>query len=158
MKLLIEDLFGVRLYWWQRLFLLPDDRRLRKTIEKFNDVGMIYPVGKEELQEMKKYNLEWNVYYHDSNVGNIKAFNVFDHGGFYRDVEQLMKDKSISRDKFSEAVRHSMMYYFWSKSEYEVVIKEWCGKPFEIKVDIFHQVQMNWDHFIDYLWRVKNGT
>ena len=104
---------------------------------------------------MKKLNLEWNVYYHDMNARQIRPMNVFNHGSFHHDVEKLMKDKSIDRERFSEEVRYSMMYYFWSKCEYEVLVKEWVGHSAEIKVDIFEQVQMNWDHFIDYLWSVK---
>lgn len=105
----------------------------------------------------KKLNLEWNVYYHDANEMFIKPLNIFRHGSFYRDVEKLMRDKSIDREKFSEEVRSSMMYYFWCKCEYEVLIKEWVGTAAELKVDIFNQVQMNWDHFIDYLWRVREA-
>ena len=40
------------------------------------------------------------------------------------------------------------------KSEWEVVITPWVGtketKP--VKVDVFWQVQNNWDVFVDYCW------
>lgn len=30
MKLWVEETLGVHLYWWQRLWLLPTDRKLRR--------------------------------------------------------------------------------------------------------------------------------
>ena len=47
------------------------------------------------------------------------------------------------------------MYYFWCKSEYEVVIAPWGGSigANEVKIDIYTQVMNNWDVFLDYVWR-----
>lgn len=47
------------------------------------------------------------------------------------------------------------MYYFWCKSEYELVLKQWVGRECEQKVDIFSQVYLSWDRFIDYLWNAQ---
>jgi len=69
------------------------------------------------------------------------------------------------------------MYYFWCKAEHEIVItsfppyidkKEFnrlsseefrvcsdvrlrCGE----KIDIYEQIRMNWDVFVDYVWNSK---
>ena len=99
--------------------------------------------------------MEWYVYYHDSNARKIRPCNVFDHGDFRCDVEKLLKKKDIDRDAFSKELRSTMMYYFWSKCEYEVIIKEWVGVPAQLHVDIFQQVEMNWNHFVDYLWGLR---
>lgn len=99
--------------------------------------------------------MEWYAYYHDSNARKIRPCNVFDHGGFRHDVEKLLKKKDIDRDAFSKELRSTMMYYFWSKCEYEVIIKEWVGVPAQLHVDIFQQVEMNWSHFVDYLWNLR---
>lgn len=99
--------------------------------------------------------MEWYAYYHDSNARKIRPCNVFDHGGFRHDVEKLLKKKDIDRDTFSKELRSIMMYYFWSKCEYEVIIKEWVGVPAQLHVDIFQQVEMNWSHFVDYLWSLR---
>lgn len=40
---------------------------------------------------MDKLNLCWNVYEHDSNSGEIKVFNIFDHGRFFEDVKESLK-------------------------------------------------------------------
>lgn len=98
-------------------------------------------------------NLVWNVYYHDINKPQIRPLNIFDHGGFAKDVQKLMKTKGLGKDEFAEEVRRDLMYYFWCKSEYEIVMRQWCGTECELKVDIYSQVMLNFDHFIDYLWR-----
>ena len=124
--------------------------------------------------------LEWNVYYEDINAKAIKPFNVFQHHGFREDVEEAMK-KSLTYEKFSHEIKRSAQYYFWSKSEYEVVITSWppyinhdeynriteemakrdytqTHRPLNIrpvvgeKIDIFDQLMLNWSRFIDYLW------
>ena len=130
-------------------------------------------------------NLEWNVYYEDFNAKTIRPLNVFQHHGFCEDVEEAMK-KSLTYEKFSHEIKRSAQYYFWSKSEYEVVITSWppyieteeellrlvnekankfllgqSTKYLNIrpvvgeKIDIYDQLMLNWDRFIDYLWREK---
>lgn len=79
-----------------------------------------------------------------------------------------------------------MQYYYWSKSEYETVITTWPpyieseeldrlnkekhereirNRPFyrdavnlttRYKIDIYTQIMMNWDRFIDYIWNNKH--
>ena len=45
------------------------------------------------------------------------------------------------------------MYYFWSKREWETVIYPWVGdEKAAKKIDVFWQLQNNWDRFIEYLW------
>ena len=53
---------------------------------------------------------------------------------------------------YAPELRHELMYHFWSRCEYEVLIKEWCGREAERKVDIYEQLMLNWDRFIDYCW------
>ena len=56
------------------------------------------------------------------------------------------------------------MYRFWSKFEWELVLTEWTGRdnPTQKKVDVYDQLLLNWDRFIDYLWenlkKGKNGV
>lgn len=98
--------------------------------------------------------MKWFVYRENINRKQIERFNIFDHGGFAIDFCKAVK---IFEDKesFAEEIRHSLMYYFWCKSEYEVTIYPWparSAEDFHIKVDIFEQVNMNWQAFIDYVW------
>ena len=130
----------------------------------------------------------WNVYREDFNNRAIVKYNIFDHGGFARDVNELLK-ANVSRDEFAERLKRSLRYWFWCKSEHEVVLCSWpvyidkaeldrlnteceeCNNkwghyPYKInvaleigeKVDIYDQVMMNWHQFIEYVWGNKNNS
>lgn len=100
--------------------------------------------------------MRWNVFYYDINAQKIRTFNIFDHGGFRKDVEKHLK-KCANKDEFAEELKSSLMYFFWCKSEYEIIISPWCGgrNTKDIKVDIYTQVMNNWDVFVDYVWNNK---
>lgn len=68
--------------------------------------------------------MEWNVFYHDFNGNGIKTYNVFYHSGFKNDVEKYLKEHD-EKEVFEEKVRRSLMYYFWSKAEWEVIVTSW---------------------------------
>ena len=44
------------------------------------------------------------------------------------------------------------MYYFCAKAEWEIVISDWFGKQVEKKIDVYDQVMLNWDRFIEWLY------
>ena len=88
--------------------------------------------------------------------------------------------------KFAQAVRDSLQYAYWSKCEWETIITSWppyvdgeeidrlskekdeCIKERSVfyrtdvnlligyKIDVFTQVMLNWDRFIDYVWNNKH--
>ena len=130
----------------------------------------------------------WNVYREDFNNRAIVKYNIFNHGGFAQDVNKLLKE-DITKDEFAEQLKRSLRYYFWGKSEHEVVITSWpvyinraeLGRlnteyeeynnkwghyPYNInivpnvgeKIDIYSQVMMNFDIFVDMIWREKNDA
>lgn len=123
---------------------------------------------------MKK--LCWNVFYENPNIG-IETWNVFRHASFSGEVETMLAEE-IDKEKFEKRLHSSVMYYFWSKSEYEVIIAPWpCYisrvesqliKNNELpryrqvinvegsdKFSIYDQIELNWDVFVDYCWRSK---
>lgn len=128
----------------------------------------------------------WNVYREDCNRGAVVKYNIFDHSGFAQDINKLLK-QNISKDEFAEQLKLSLRYYFWGKTEYEVVItswpvyiyrseldrlnteyeeynNKWGHYPYDInivpnvgkKIDIYSQVMMNWEQFVEYVWSNKN--
>lgn len=103
-----------------------------------------------------KYELKWNVFYHDINRQKITTLNIFNHWKFAEDVQKSLK-KFKDKDEFAEELRRDLFYYFGSKCEYEVLISAWCGGngKEDIKVDIYTQVRNNWDVFVDYVWNSK---
>lgn len=69
--------------------------------------------------------LVWNVYYHNFNKKKIEIYNIFDHYSFAKEVEKSLK-KIKNKDEFAEDLRKNLFYYFWAKSEWEVVITSWA--------------------------------
>lgn len=100
--------------------------------------------------------MEWYVYYHDPNAREIISWNIFMHRTFTTEVEELLKD-NLSRKEFDALLERKLMYYFWAKCEYEVVLTSWVGLANNIKIDIYNQVMMNWDKFSNYVWSLKDN-
>lgn len=126
-------------------------------------------------------NLTWNVFIEDCNKKQIVVYNVLN-----RVIVEEIINRTLGindKDKFAEEVKSVIMYYYWARSEWEVVITDWpphitneelnklnleqeqhyqqsgsyaysnifspaVGK----KVDVYDQVNLNWNIFIDYLW------
>ena len=130
---------------------------------------------------MAKKPLEWNVFRHDFNKKEIVTYNVLNNGII--DELKKKKEKCDSKEKFSEELKRTMMYYFWCKSEHEVVVCSWPvyvdmkeldrlnsekeeniknygREPYRLwadptigsKIDIYKQLEINWDKFLDYVW------
>lgn len=102
--------------------------------------------------------LVWNVIYHSVNGNEIKTFNIFDHYSFREELKKLYK-KCFEKEDFARELRRSLMYYFWSKCEWEIIIGPWCGskRTKEIKVDVYWQIMNNWERFLDYVWSAKTS-
>ena len=99
--------------------------------------------------------MKWNVYYHDINRRKMTTFNIFNHYGFRRAAKEAVK-KYRKKDEFIEQLKRELMYFFWSKSEYEIIITPWVGGDREKeaeKIDIYEQVMMNYDIFSEYVWK-----
>lgn len=101
----------------------------------------------------EELNLTWNVYYYSLNKKEIQKFNIFDHWKFSEDVAKDLH-RCRNREDFGKLLRGHLFYYFCSKCEYEVLISPWIGDRDKgtIKIDIYDQVMMNWEIFLDYCW------
>lgn len=96
--------------------------------------------------------MEWYVYRYNFNSRKIEKFNIFDHGGFVEDVNKCLLE-SDDKDSFEKELNNALLYYYWSKSEWEIIITPWIGDEKErVKIDVYDQVMMNWDKFVDYVW------
>ena len=80
---------------------------------------------------------------------------MFNHGSFKNEVDMILKEK-LSKEVFTEKLRREVMYYFWSKCEYEIILSPWTGRADDIKIDIYDQIMMNFDRFVDYVWSFKS--
>jgi len=102
--------------------------------------------------------LTWLVYVSDFNEGKIKEWNVFAHGRFMEDlIKNARKHKNSEREQFEEQMRRNLMYHYWSKCEWEVIIDNWphTDRAKDRKVDVYDQIRLNWDVFCDYVWAHK---
>lgn len=129
------------------------------------------------------FKLSWNVFRY--NGEDIETFNIFNHSSFYKEVIGITKKCSQSKKVFADKIINVLRYYFWCKCEHEIImtsfptyvsdeglkkmeadrdkyIRDYGHCKFvhpyldtELKVDIYTQVMMNIDHFIDYLWSHK---
>lgn len=127
----------------------------------------------------------WNVYMRDMNSHLITVWNIFNHSSFRGSVIRLKK-KRLPKEEFAKRLEREVLYYFWSKFEYEIVLTSFppyidkkeldrlnseyenfntmyghyplridvCPETYE-KIDIYGQVRLNWDAFVNYVWRVK---
>lgn len=104
--------------------------------------------------------MEWNVYVENFNKRIIESYNIFDHYKFNSEVKENYEKCNDDFEIFSEMVRHSLMYYFWSKCEWEIILSDWPpSKKFnDKKVDVYDQVMLNWDKFIFYVWQNMKET
>ena len=99
--------------------------------------------------------LIWNVLRFNQTTRQMEVYNIFNHGYFYNDLLKLKKDfKKDPKLDLKEEIRKLLLYYFWCKAEWEIVISPWCGehnKSNSIKIDVYNQVMYNFDRFCDYV-------
>lgn len=99
--------------------------------------------------------IEWYVYYYDSNAQKIIKWNIFNHGSFKNEVDKILQEK-LNKEDFSGKLKREVMYYMWSKCEYEIILSSWIGRADDIKIDVYDQIMMNFDRFVDYCWSFKS--
>lgn len=104
--------------------------------------------------------LKWYAYYESWNDREIKPFNIFDHSGVMEDLRKAAKKVHIREDipeekeEFLKALKRSLMYYYWSKCEWEIILSAWINsdRVKEVKIDVYDQIMLNWDIFAEYVW------
>lgn len=96
----------------------------------------------------------WNVIHFNINARKMEAYNILAHTSFRKDIADMMLCR---RKTFDERLKRTAQYYFWARCEWEVIISEWPPAPpernVEEKVDVFSQLNLNWDRFADYVWK-----
>ena len=104
--------------------------------------------------------LEWYVYIENFNGKTIEPYNIFNHWLFRDSCDKVFKKNKGNLgsgfDIFSKEIKSELQYYFWSKCEYEIILmsifKNKLGFK-DVKIDVYDQVILNWDCFINWLWR-----
>lgn len=68
--------------------------------------------------------MKWNVYRSNPNKRKMEIYNIFDHGTFCKYVEKHLKE-CTNKEEFAEKLKSELRYYFWCKSEHEIVLTSW---------------------------------
>ena len=108
--------------------------------------------------------MSWKVLYYNINSNRIEELDVLKYK-----TEQIKQLKKLSsRVDFDIRLRELMMYQYWSRSEYELIlekvetelyVKPWvgCRNPEEIKLNVTTDKKFDWRTFADTLtWRSDN--
>lgn len=102
--------------------------------------------------------MEWYVRRFDTNKNEIETMNVL-YGSFYKDYFKKLKKKFKSKEEFATELKHEMMYHFWSRCEWELIIRvtednrvfllPWCGcrNPEMCKIDVTDDPDFDWRGF-----------
>lgn len=105
-------------------------------------------------------NLVWNVYYFNCNAQKIEKYNVLGGKYFLDELKKMIK-KHKDKNDFIEALKNEMMYRYWSRAEYELIIKitsdnrivlePWCGcrNPEETRIDVTDDTNFKWKDFAE---------
>ena len=111
----------------------------------------------------------WIVIYHNYNANRIEEINILE---WKEDIIKKLKKKCETREEFAEKLRRELSWSFWSKCEWEVLIRleneriyvrPWvdCRNPEEVEVDVTDR-DFDWRGFYDYMnekrWANKDGS
>ena len=101
--------------------------------------------------------VKWNVYFENFNKRKIEIYNIFDHTGFVKDLQKTLRKSDITPDEITESIKRSLMYYFWSKCEWEIILSDWPPSDLfnKEKVSVYDQVMLNFDSFVGYILNHK---
>lgn len=102
--------------------------------------------------DIRKLNLKWYVLNHDFNKNTIEKWNIFNSSRFIDGLNNLLKKYTTFSD-FKEKLEKELMYCFWSKAEYEIIVGGLFAKEDKdfFKIDIYSQVKPNLDILANYI-------
>lgn len=108
-------------------------------------------------QEFKP--MSWKVKNYSINDNEIWDYDVLE----YREPQiKKLKKKCITKEEFAEMMRREMMWQYWSRCEYEVIISidddnriwlnPWvgCRDPENTKVDVTDDADFDWHGFAEH--------
>lgn len=108
-------------------------------------------------QEFKP--MSWKVKNYCINSNKIWDYDVLE---YREDQIKKLKKKCATKEEFTEEMRHEMMYQYWSRCEYEVIIEvddnnrvwlsPWvgCRDPESVKIDVTDDENFDWRGFAEH--------
>lgn len=107
-------------------------------------------------QEFKP--MSWLVKNFDFNAQVIKDYDVL---RCYEDNIKKLKKKCTTKEEFAEALKREIMYQYWSRAEYELIISidengyvwlsPWvgCRNPENARIDVTNDGTFDWKGFAE---------
>ena len=119
---------------------------------------MIQKIKGEHFIKFMMKDLEYNVYIEDINARTIKPYNIFKNSRFYESIykicQEYKKDKNI--EFFKKEIKNQLMYNYWGRSEYEIVLTSW---PPHIDVEEIDKLKKEIEeHDSKYSWKQVRAT
>lgn len=102
--------------------------------------------------------MRWTVKYFDCNRQVITDYDLFP---YFKTFLLTLKKKKKTKEEFAKAIRSELMYHYWSKCQYELIIRRnedgriqllpWVGcKDNELAaVDVTEDTEFDWHGFAD---------
>ncbi len=103
--------------------------------------------------KFKTVKLEWNVLYYDSNIKQVKNYNVLNDEIKERIYKKIKTGKIKNYEELKQDIDSWAHYHYWSKTECEMAIGGLhCNylDDFE-KIDMYRQIEMNLDRILEYI-------
>ena len=129
--------------------------------------------------------MKWYVFYQDTNNQEITKFNIFQHRPFKQSVEELLVYNITKEEFAEQLAHKLRYYFWRrceyeivitsgplyltketlieANKNYLKDCEKWGREPYRIsiapdvakKVDIYEQIMLNWETFVDYIWMFK---
>lgn len=94
---------------------------------------------------VKRLPFSWKVLHHNCNTDKIEEYDVLKYKEDF--IKKLKKECGSNKEQFAEKLDREMMWQYWSRAEYELILincngklflEPWCGSrnPEEVRVDV----------------------
>lgn len=101
--------------------------------------------------KIKNVKLSWKVLNHDFNSDKIINYDIFYKGSSEEIAKRIKREKISSLEEFKESMKRMWMHDYWSKAECEIMVSGLFTQVEPIKIDIWRQIEMNFDLIIEYI-------
>lgn len=103
------------------------------------------------MKPKKTKEFKWNVLLWDINHGCLESYDVVPYF-VARLNEKPAEERPRTKKAFAEFLKSEAMYHFWSRCQYEIVVQGWPSGKGSEKIDVYDQLEMNWDSFVSQFW------
>lgn len=100
---------------------------------------------------------EFNVLQWDFNESTPTPYNVLP---YFRERYKSAKkaDRPVTKKQWKEFITRWGKYMYWSRCEYEIIIKQWPPTDKSCKIDVWQQIEYNLDLIAEILMKEYEGN